>query len=255
MLKEERHRRIHQFIEADGHATVSDLSHEFGVSEMTIRRDLQELGVRGLIMRVHGGAITPNQRRMLNEPPILDRIREQAVSKRRIGQAVASMIKEGETIYIGSGTTALAVAEALRERSNLTVVTNALTIANALATSPEINVIVVGGFLRISELSLIGHIAEAALHDLRVDKVIMGMRGIDPEYGLTSDHHQELMTDRAIMAIGDTVIIVADHTKFGHVAASRTAPIIDATLLVTDKQTPDQLIAKIRSLGVEVILV
>ena len=250
MIKHQRQQRIQQLVEADGSVTVVDLASQFQVSDMTIRRDLQDLEVRGLVRRIHGGAITPDRPRSPIEPPMLRRINGQALAKRRIAQAAASMVQAGETIFIGSGTTTLAVAEALRNHGSLTVVTNALTVANTLAVVREITVVVVGGFLRRSELSLIGHFAEAMLRDLRIDKVIIGMRGIDPDHGLTSDHLQELMTDRAIISISDTVIVVADHTKFGRVAASPTAPVTAATVVITDTHAPPEIVAAIRTQGV-----
>lgn len=239
-------------METEGNASVADLAERFGVSEMTIRRDLEQLVARGQVVRVHGGAVAPDRGRMVSEPPILDRMAEQSTAKRRIGLAVAGMIEQGETIFIGSGTTTLALARALKERQGITIVTNALTVANSLSASPGINMLVIGGFLRRSELSLIGHVAVKALEDLHVDKVVMGMRGIDPQYGLTSDHHQELMTDRAIMAISDCVMVLADHTKFGHIASSRTAPVTAADLIVTDERAPHDLVEQIQELGVQV---
>ncbi|HOG45834.1 MAG TPA: DeoR/GlpR family DNA-binding transcription regulator [Anaerolineae bacterium] len=254
MLREERRREIVRLIDAGGRATVADLAQRFGVAEMTIRRDLDDLDAQQLLRRIHGGALRC-ERPAHAEPPVLERVRQQAGVKRRIALAVAAMVREGEAIFIGSGTTALAVAEALVGRTSLTVVTNALTVAEALACAPSITVAVVGGFLRHSELSLIGHLAEAALRDIKVSKVIMGIAGIDVQHGLSSEHLQELMTDRAILSISDTVIIVADHTKFGHIAASRTAPVTAATIVVTDSEAPADIVAELRSAGIQVVLV
>ncbi len=185
----------------------------------------------------------------------MERMREEPTAKQNIGRAVADMVSPGETIFVGAGTTTLAVAESLIDHQGITVVTNALTVANSLAASPSITVLVVGGFLQTSNLSMVGHVAEYALRDLRVDKIITGMRGIHPTYGLTSDSLQMMMTDRAIMTISDTIIVVADHTKFGHVAASRTAPITAASLIVTDQQAPQEMLEEIRRLGVRIIQV
>lgn len=254
MIKRERQERIIKSLQAEGQASVADLSNRFGVTKMTIRRDLQELQDQGLAQRLHGGAVSTGLYHLKLEPPILQRTKEQASAKRSIAKIVAAMIGEDETIFIGSGTTALVVAEALSHRGNLTVVTNALTIANALASSQGITVIVIGGFLRRSELSLIGHLAEIAIKDIRVDKVIMGIRGIHPEHGLTSSHLQELITDRSIMGISDKVIIVADHTKFGYVASSRLGPVTDSTTIVTDFNAPNDLVQIIREMGVEIII-
>jgi DeoR/GlpR family transcriptional regulator of sugar metabolism len=110
-----------------------------------------------------------------------------------------------------------------------------------------------GGFLRRSELSLIGHFAEHTLQGLQVDKVIIGMRGIDPVKGLTSDNMDELMTDQAILNVSSNIIIVADHSKFGYVAAIRTAPVTAATTIVTDSGGPRDVIEAIRRMGVRII--
>jgi DeoR/GlpR family transcriptional regulator of sugar metabolism len=147
------------------------------------------------------------------------------------------------------------VAKALLDRDDLTIIVNSLIIANILAQSKDMEVIVLGGFLRRSELSLMGHFVELASRDLRVDKVIMGIRGIHPEYGLTSDNPQELMTDRAMMRMSDNVIVIADHTKFGHVATSRTAPVTAAKVIVTTLEAPLAIIESIRKQGVQVIQV
>lgn len=255
MLKAERQRKILQEIESSHQVVVQDLVVSFGVSEMTIRRDLNELSERGLIQRTHGGAITLGGSRHNIEPPALERTLDQSEEKKRIGKAVAEMIHDGEKIFLGSGTTTLAVAQALYGRRNITVITNALSVANELVSSPGITVVVVGGFLRRSELSLIGHFTEAMLKNLYVDKVIIGIRGIDPDHGLTSDHLQELITDQAIMSISKTVIVVADHTKFGQVGAIRTAPVTAVQKIVSDHQAPYDLAEAIRVKGVEVILV
>jgi DeoR/GlpR family transcriptional regulator of sugar metabolism len=231
--------------------TVGNLAGRFDVTAMTIRRDLGELSRRGVVERKHGGAVLVDRRNRL-EPPILLRMDDQADAKRRIGEAVASIIQPGETVFIGSGTTTLAVAQALAGRERLTVITNALTVVNALASSPDITVVVVGGFLRREELSFIGHIAEATIEGLRPDKVIIGIRGIHPEYGLTSDHLQELKTDQAILAISPEVILVADGTKFGAIATSRTAPVTAARRIVTVREAPAEIVAALRSLGLDI---
>lgn len=256
MLRQERHHRICEIVEAQGQATVAWLSGELGVSQMTIRRDLQDLDASGFVRRIHGGALPPERHRGLIEPPVLERMQDNAEIKRALGSAVAAMIGEGEAVFLGSGTTTLAVAAELEAHPKaVTVFTNALTIANALASSPEISLVVIGGFLRRSELSLVGHLAEAAVRDIRVDRVIMGMRGIDPLKGLTSDYIQELKTDQAILGMGGSVVIVADHTKFGHIATSRTAPIEAASLIVTDAQAPGPIVEAIRAKGVQVLVV
>jgi DeoR family transcriptional regulator, aga operon transcriptional repressor len=251
MLKKERQREILNVVETTGKAEVESLASHFDVTEMTIRRDLGELEKRGLLERVHGGALIQNDRRG-SESPVYDRLLERQDAKSRIGQAAAGLIKDGEKIFLGSGSTTMVVAEALANHRNLTVITNALNIADALFHYP-IKVIILGGSLRRSELSLIGDLTEKMIQGLRVDKVIIGIRGIDPVKGLTSDHMEELLTDQAILGISKTIIVVADHTKIGRVAAIRTAPITAITRIVTDTGGQKDVLQAIRQMGVDIL--
>ena len=146
----------------------------------------------------------------------------------------------------------MAVAEALANHRNLTVYTNALNVADALFHYP-VKVIILGGSLRRTELSLIGDLTEKSIQGIRVDKVIIGIRGIDPVKGLTSDHMEELLTDQAILSISKTVIVVADQSKIGRVAAIRTAPITAISKLVTNKENQKDSLQAIRQMGVEVL--
>jgi DeoR/GlpR family transcriptional regulator of sugar metabolism len=252
LLREERKRKISQFIEENKKATVTELSELFGVSESTIRRDLEELDEQGVIQRAHGGAVVVE--RAAPEPPIIQRIAENEEKKRKIGKAAAELVRNGETVFLGSGTTTLEVARNLVKRDNLTVITNALNIANLFAGKPNIAVIIVGGLLRHSELSMIGHITEQALKELHADKVIMGMRAVSIEEGLTSDYLSETMTDRTIIQFAPEVILVADHTKFGKVSTAYVAPVGQITTLVTDAETDPALLSRLQEMGIQVIV-
>lgn len=254
MLKEHRKRKILDLVESHQQVLISDLVELFDVSNMTVRRDLKELDQEGLIRRIHGGAVSLRRRGAHNEPSLMERAEEQKLEKRQIAKQVAGLIKAGEKIFLGSGTTTLAIAEEIKSFNTLTVITNAITIVNALIPYPQITLISLGGFLRRSEMSMIGHFTEAALANLQVDKVIVGMRGIDLEHGLTSDDLQELITDQAILRIGKEVIVAADHTKFGYVAAIKTAPITAATRIVTDDHVPGRMLDAIREKGIDVIV-
>lgn len=253
MLKKERQREILKVVERAGKVEVDKLAKRLDVSLMTVRRDLTELGELGLIERVHGGALLQRDSQGDVEPPVVERSKQKNEVKASIGRAVAGMIKDGEKIFLGSGSTTLAVALSLLHHHNLTVITNAINVANALITASQIHVAVVGGFLRRSELSLIGYMAEHALQGLQVDKVIVGTRGIDPVKGLTNDNMDELITDQAIFNISRNIIVVADHSKFGHVAAIRTAPVTTAAKIVTDAGGPKDILQTIRQMGVQII--
>lgn len=253
MLKKERQRRILEIIERSGQVEVEQLANTLAVSVMTVRRDLTELDELGFLERVHGGALLPRHTNEGEEMPVIERSKEKAEIKARIGRAVAGLIRDGEKIFLGSGSTTAAIATALLSHRNLTVITNALNIANILIAAPQIKVAIIGGFLRKSELSLIGYFAENALHGLQVDQLVIGIRGIDPVKGLTSDNMEELLTDQAIMNTSKTVIIAADHSKFGHVAAIRTAPITTVTKIITNSGGPKDILQAIRQMGVQII--
>ena len=231
--------------------SVAEICAQFSVSEATARRDLEQLAGQGLIQRVHGGAIAI--RRAAPELPILERSQEQSEEKSRVGQAAAALIADGETVFLGSGTTVLEVAKNLRQRRNLTVITNSLPVVNALAGLPEITIVVMGGILRDSELSFIGHITEAALAEVRADKVVMGTRALHLEHGLTNDYLPETLTDRAILRSGREIIIVADHTKIGSVSAVFLAPLSSVHIVVTGQETGVGYIRLLQEKGIQVI--
>jgi DeoR/GlpR family transcriptional regulator of sugar metabolism len=242
-------------METSGKVIVSELAKNFNVSEMTIRRDLDAIESSEVIRRVHGGAILSLGNNEHEEPPTLNRMDLMIEEKKGVAKVAANLISKDEMIFLGSGTTALYVAHELHKREDITVVSNAITILNNLATHGKMTLIGVGGFLRRKEFSMIGHFADKMISDIRVDKVIMGIRGIHPRFGLTNEHPQELMTDRAIMNISDNVIIIADHTKIGHVSTTRAAHIEQASLIITGNKAPKEMIEAIEEKGVEVILV
>lgn len=185
---------------------------------------------------------------------MLVRSQEQSAEKRQIGHAAAALIQDGDTVLLGSGTTVIEVAKELRNRQNLTVLTNSLPVLTMLAGRPGITLVGLGGILRDSELSLIGHITEQALAEVRADKVVMGIRAMSLEQGLTNDYLAETQTDRAILKMAGQVIVVADHTKCGAVAAAYVAPLAMINTLVTDSQTPPDFLDALRTSGISVVV-
>lgn len=251
LLKEERLRMTLEALREQGKVTVPELSNIFGVSEITIRRDLNELARQGLVRRAHGGAVFPVE--APPEPPVIQRMQENRDLKIRIARAAAGLVDAGDTIFISSGSTATYVARQLADCKNLTVVTNSISVATELASAEGITVVVLGGMLRASELSMVGHITEQALREVRIDKVIIGMRAVSPQAGLTNDYLPEVMTDRAILHVASEIILVADHTKLGKTASAYVAPLDRVTKLVTNREADPALLAQIRQMGVEVI--
>ena len=247
----ERQQQLHHLIEKQRRITVSQICQQFSISEATARRDLDALAEKEKVRRVHGGAIAIHQ--ALPEPPVLPRTAEQAEYKRRIGELAATLVGDGETVFLGSGTTVLEVARNLRDRRKLTVITNSLLVINALDDAAGISLIGLGGIFRASERSFIGYIAEQALAELRADKIIMGIRALDPEEGLTNDYLPETMTDRAIIHIGKQVIIVADHSKYGSVSTAFVAPVTVVDTLVTDSDMQPEQVETLTAKGVKVL--
>ncbi len=249
---EERRERIVDWVQAHGRITVAEICRRFGVSEATARRDLEALAEAGRLQRVRGGAIP--LRTALPEPPLLVRMQHQREAKMRIGRAAAALIAPGESIFVGSGTTTLEVARHLRDLPGLTVITNSLPVINLLAEAPNVSLIALGGLLRPQELSFIGPVTERALADVRAEKVIIGIRGISLEHGLTNDHLPEVLADRAILRVGRQVIVVADHTKLGLVAPVFVAPVETMHTLVTDRAADPDIVAALRERGIRVVL-
>lgn len=248
----ERQKQILSLLTRQQKLSVAEIVAQFAISEATARRDLESLTLQGKAQRVHGGVIALEQ--APPELPILERESEQLDEKIRIARAASELVSDKETIFLGSGSTVLEVARHLRNRRNLTVITNSLPVLNTLVGINGITVISLGGMLRDSELSFIGHITEQALTEVRADKVIMGTRGVSLEHGLTNDYLQETLTDRAILKVGRKVIIVADHTKVNRVATALLAPLDSVQTFVTDSKADKKFIQALKKNGIEVIV-
>jgi len=245
----ERQRELTRLLERVGRLSVLQICEQFNISEATARRDLETLSEQGRVQRVHGGVIPVRQ--ATPEMPILQRSRESEKEKKRIGRTAAGLVQEGETVFLGSGTTVLQVAQNLIDRS-ITVITNSLPVINLMSEKENITLISLGGILRDSELSFIGHITEQALAEVRTDKVFIGIRAISLKQGLTNDYLTETLTDRAILDAGREIIVVADHTKVNTVSAAFLAPITAIHTFVTDSETPVDFIASLQERGITV---
>jgi len=248
----ERQKQILSLLARQGRLRVTEIVEQFSISEATARRDVEALSSQGKAQRVHGGLITLEQ--APPELPILERENEQTDEKVLIGQATAGLISDKETVFLGSGTTVLEVARNIRNHKDLTVITNSLPVLNVLTGIKDITVISLGGMLRNSELSYIGHITEQALTEVRADKVILGTRGVSLEHGLTNDYLEETLTDRAILKIGREVIIVADHTKVNRVSTALLAPLERVNTFVTDSNSDKKFIQALKKQGIKVIV-
>src|SRR5579875_1905097 len=252
MIAQERRQRIFEDIESSGIASVRELAHRFEVSTITVMRDLQELEQEGLIRRVHGGAISV--RGASYEPPFLARESQYLSEKQRIAAKAVEMIQDGDSIILDVGTTTLEIARALKGKRNLTVLVSNLRAALELASQPAIQVIVVGGMLRASELSMVGHLTEQTLRSFQVDKAFIGVGGITLEHGLTEFNFDEAGTKRAMFECARERIVVADHTKFGKVMFTRVAPLSEVDLIVTNHEIVEGARRELDEAGVKLLL-
>ncbi len=231
VLKDERQDRIMQLLYKEGKAVVTELCMLLNVSPATVRRDIEELDAKKLVKRTHGGIVLPDSTKL--ETPVVRRRYFQANEKRAIGKAAAELIQDNETVFLGSGTTVLEVAKNLQAR-RISPLLPTPTDYQASYDAPHINLIITGGFLRQAELSMIGHIVETSLSELRADKVVMSIQAIHRQHGLTNNDLAETRTDRTICHFSPTLILVADHTKFDKTNASFVAELSAIHTLVTD---------------------
>lgn len=248
-----RRMRIGQIVAEEGEAAFATLATDFGVSEMTIRRDVEALEKAGLVRRVFGGVIAASGTGF--EPPYGERAGHAAGTKGRIGQAIADSLRPGETVFLDSGSTVASVAHALRgRRLGLTVLTPSIVVATALADEPDTRVTLIGGEVRAGELSVIGHDAEQMIARYNCDTFVAGVAGVDATRGLTEYHPQEASVKRVAVARSSRVIVGADSTKLGQVLLVTVAELSDVAILVTDAIAHPTLDAA-REAGVTVVTV
>jgi len=248
-LQQDRLQAIARRIESEGSVTVTELAQQMGVAQMTVRRDLDQLCQKPSFRRVHGGAVR-NLPLAAGSTPYHQRLIANQDEKTAIARHIAALVKPGETIYLGAGTTTWYVARALADIPGLTVVTNSLQVASLLGDHTRLTVIVVGGFLNREEFSLVGNFARQDVRSLRLDKAIMSIRGIHPTHGLTSELAPD--SDQSFMENSDNIIIAADHTKFGLIAHNPIAPLGPAHHIITSTLTPPNVIQPLLALGVHI---
>jgi DeoR/GlpR family transcriptional regulator of sugar metabolism len=220
-----------------GGVRVSDLVRILGVSDMTVRRDLNALQERGLLDKVHGGA-TLRRDTSTSEPGFKAKSERELGEKDAIGRAAMGLAQPGSAVALTAGTTTHALARHLVEVPDLTVVTNSIAIASVFFDADVGHTVLLIGGLRTVSDALVGPVAVHALAGLHVDVVFMGVHGMDPEAGFTTPNLMEAETNRAMVASGGRLVVVADHTKWRTVGLSHIARLADADTLVTDAGLP-----------------
>lgn len=251
MFAEERRQKILEIIGREQVVKVLDLSAFFNVSEATIRRDLQELEEAGFLKRTHGGAIS-NQAATF-EPSLAEKEDQYQAEKIAIAGVAVQLVQEGDTVMLDAGSTTLQIARNLKQKRNITIVTNAVNIAWELAAG-NAEVILLGGNLRQRTLSLVGPITENILSGLYVDKLFLATNGLDLKKGLTTPNLAEAQAKKAMLNSAKEVILVADHSKFGRVSFSHICNLDRINCLITDNGAPAAVLNALKKQGIKVLV-
>lgn len=252
MYAEERRQAIAELARREGRVEVTALADRFDVTTETVRRDLTDLELRGVVRRVHGGAMPVE--RFRTEPAVGEKATRLADEKRRIAKRALDHVPSGGTVLLDAGTTTLALARELPVEAELTVVTNDLSIAMVLATHPRVHVLMLGGRLRKHVLANVDDWAVQTLEDLSVDVAFVASNGVSVSRGLSTPDVAEAATKRAMVAAGRQVILLADHTKVSDEHFVRFADLTDVDVFVTDAGLSDEEADQFRRTGLEVVL-
>lgn len=249
-LAPQRWDSLRALIRNSGVIRVEDLRRRLNVSLATVRRDLDQLEQSGAIRRVHGGAVSVESR--LEEPLFDDKTSIAAREKLRIAEAALKFVAPGDTIYLDGGSTVLELARLLRERTNVTVVTNSLRAAHELAgRGPRL--ILIGGELRRLSQTMVGPLTRCILQELHVDRAFMGTIGLALEEGLTTTDPSEAYTKELVMGQAGQVILLADSGKAGKVSFARAGQLEKVHVVVTDRALDKNFARELAKKGIKVV--
>lgn len=254
----DRRNYIMELINTNGSVLVSEISSKMGVSEVTIRSDLNLLEERGLLMRFHGGAAKWKDTRLEvagnKELNLNDRYNVATDPKQRIAAAAANLVREGDTIILDSGSTTKLIAEDLLSRTNITVITNNLAAAYVLSESKNITLVVCGGTLRHKTLSLHGALAEYALRNVTANIMFIGADGLDGQDGITT-FNEGYAISSVMASAANQVIVVTDSSKFSRKGFNSVLSIDQIDMIITNSDVPDAQLEIFRKKGMKLILV
>jgi DeoR family transcriptional regulator of aga operon len=241
-------------LDKNGQVSVNDLSKSLDVSSVTIRNDLEQLQKKNMLLRARGGAMKIAQNHVGFDYPLSDKQKKHLTEKKEIGKKAAALIEEGNTIILDSGSTTFEIAKNLGDFEDLTVITNAINVANYLAEQKNVNVIVPGGTLRNHSLSLVGVIAEKGFRNYFCDKLFLGVDGFDTSYGISTPNIEEAHLNQIMIEMSKKVIVVADSSKFQRRGFAFIAPMTKIHVLITDRGIPAAEKMKLENMGVEVLI-
>ncbi|MFF2652596.1 DeoR/GlpR family DNA-binding transcription regulator [Streptomyces sp. NPDC058045] len=259
MSRDARWKSLLELLVERGRLDVEEAAAELGVSAATIRRDFDQLAEQQMLVRTRGGAVVHG---VSYELPLRYKTARRASEKQRIARAVAELVTPGEAVGLTGGTTTTEVARSLAVRADLatgspalTVVTNALNIANELAVRPQFKIVLTGGVARPQSYELIGPLADGVLGQVSLDVAVLGVVGLDPDHGATAHDEAEAAINRLLCERADRVIVAADSSKLGHRAFARICDTEDIGTLVTDSAADQATLTRFEEAGLTVIAV
>lgn len=250
---DERKQKILELISQKGKVKVNELSELFGISEVTVRIDLADLDAKGLLSRVHGGAV--GSYKEYYNMNLKQRLEENKQQKGVISENIAAMVKNNDTVIFNSGTTTLMVFRMLPRNMSLSIVTNSVDIALEGSENPNFNVVLLGGYVNTKYRFTYGDNAENQLKNFYADKLILSVDGISPDGVLSSYYNQEAALVRHMLERADISIIAADYTKIGRTAFAKIAMLAPEDTVVTNKTAPEDDISSLLSVTNNIVLV
>ncbi len=253
MTAEQRKQKISELLQENDSVKVTELSRIFNVSEVTIRSYLEDMEKKGLLTRVHGGAVSSYK--PYYSMNLTQRLETNLTEKVDIAERIASFIRPNDTVMLNAGTTTLLTFRKFPADYNLNIVTNSIAIALEASSNPNYNVILVGGSVNTKYQFTYGHDAAKQLSKYHADKLILSVDGIDPIHGFSTYYNKEATVDIAMIEQSATCIIAADRSKFDHVAFAKISEISVADYIVTNEGVDPELIEELKNAGVEIVTV
>ena len=250
MVAEERRKKILEILNKEGSVRVTELSHIFDTSEVTIRTDLADMEYKGLLTRVHGGAVCsykPYYSMSLNQ-----RMSTNQTQKEIIAKKIAGMIEDNDTVMLNSGTTTLLVFRAIPKNLNLNIVTNSISIALEGNSNPNFNIILLGGLINSKYQFTFGDDAIRQLKTYHADKLVLSVDGIDLDYGFSTYYDKEAEIDRIMLQQSNVNIVAADHSKFDRCAFTKISDLSVADYIVTDTDAPEKMKVKLSKQSIKI---
>lgn len=251
MLAIERKNAILETLQNEQRVLVAELSQEYGVTEETIRRDLDKLEKEGYVKKTYGGAVLNENTNI--EMPLRIREKTNRREKQMIAKLAAEMVEDGDSIILDASSTSLMVAQELKDRKKLTVITNSLEVLIELSKSKRIKVISTGGTLKSSSLSLVGKNAEKTLENFYVDKAIVSCKGLDIKKGATDSTEAAAEIKQSMISCAKKLILVVDSTKFGRISFAKILDLREGDVLVTDALPNEEWKKRLDEIGVTVV--